>query len=169
RFLPWIAPLREAGYAVVTFDQPAHGRSEGRRSNLPEFVDTLAAVAARHGPAAAVLGHSLGGAAAAIAMAHGLSAGRVVLIAPAADPVAAAQRFARLVGLPMRLCRRMVATFESMIDISFDEFQAERNAPRIGCPALAVHDRCDRQATGEEGGRSGRARHGGPLAGAAGA
>src|SRR5690606_36785603 len=27
RFLLWIAPMREAGYAVVPFDQPAHGRS----------------------------------------------------------------------------------------------------------------------------------------------
>lgn len=156
RFLPWIAPLREAGYAVVAFDQPAHGRSEGRRSSLPEFVDTLVAVAGRHGPAAAVLGHSLGGAAVAVAMGRGLPAGRVVLIAPAADPVAAARRFARLVGLPMRLCRRMVAMFESMIDASFDEFQAQRNAPRIGCPALVVHDLCDREVPWEEGERYAR-------------
>jgi len=156
RFLPWIAPLREAGYAVVAFDQPAHGRSEGRRSNLPEFVDTVAAVAAQHGPAAAVLGHSLGGAATAIAMARGLPAARAVLIAPVADPVAAAQRFARVVGLPMRLCRRMVAMFETMLGASFDEFQAQRNAPRTGRPALVVHDLCDRDVPWEEGERYAR-------------
>ncbi|GAA3917706.1 alpha/beta hydrolase [Luteimonas lutimaris] len=163
RFLPWIAPLREAGYAVVAFDQPAHGRSEGRRSNLPEFVDTLAAVAGRHGPAAAVLGHSLGGAAVTIAMARGLHANRAVLIAPAADPVAAAQRFARVIGLPMRLCRRMVAMFEAMVGASFDEFQAQRNAPRIGCPALVVHDLCDREVPWEEGERYARFWHGSRL------
>ncbi len=155
-FLPWVAPLREAGYAVLAFDQPAHGRSEGRHSNLPEFIDTLMAVAARHGPAAMVMGHSLGGAAVAIAMARGLAARRAVLIAPAADPVAAAQRFARFVGLPMRLCRRMVAMFEGMINASFDEFQAQHSAPRIGCPALIVHDLCDREVPWEEGERYAR-------------
>lgn len=156
RFLPWVARLREAGLAVVAFDQPAHGRSSGRHSNLPEFVRTLEAVAARFGPAAAVVGHSLGGAATAVALAHGLPAARAVLIAPAADPVAAAQRFARLVGLPMRLCRAMVAMFESMIDASFDEFQAQNSAPRIGRPALIVHDVGDREVPWEEGERYAR-------------
>lgn len=156
RFLPWVARLREAGYAVVAFDQPAHGRSDGERSNLPEFVDTLASVARHFGPASAVVGHSLGGAAVAIAMARGLAAGRVVLIAPAADPIAAARRFARFVGLPMRLCRRMVARFEAVIGMSFDEFQAQHNAPRIACPALIVHDLCDREVPWEEGERYAR-------------
>src|SRR5690606_27536506 len=159
RFLPWLTPLREAGYAVVTFDQPAHGRSDGPHSNLPELVDTLLAVAARHGPAAPVVGHSLGGAAVAIAMARGLDAGRAVLISPAADPVAAARRFARLVGLPMRLCRRMVAMFEAMIGMSFDELQAQHNAPRIGRPALVVHDLLDREVPWEEGERYARFWH----------
>src|SRR3546814_18373556 len=31
RFLPWVEHLRGHGYAVVAFDQPAHGRSDGRR------------------------------------------------------------------------------------------------------------------------------------------
>src|SRR5690606_37436095 len=132
RFLPWVARLREAGYAVAAFDQPAHGRSDGHSSNLPEFVDTLEAVSRHFGPAAAVVGHSLGGAAVALAMARGLAAGRAILIAPAADPVAAARRFSRFVGLPTRLCRRMIAGFEATIGMSFDELQAQHNAPRIG-------------------------------------
>ena len=55
-------PLRGAGYAVVAFDQPAHGRSGGTRTTLPEFAAHLLAVAQRFGPAAALIGHSLGGA-----------------------------------------------------------------------------------------------------------
>ena len=156
RFLPWVARLREAGYAVAAFDQPAHGRSDGHSSNLPEFVDTLEAVSRHFGPAAAVVGHSLGGAAVALAMARGLAAGRAILIAPAADPVAAARRFSRLVGLPMRLCRRMIARFEAVIGMSFDELQAQRNAPRIGRPALIVHDLGDREVPWEEGERYAR-------------
>ena len=156
RFLPWVAQLRDAGYAVVAFDQPAHGYSDGRQSNLPEFVDTLAAVARHFGPAAAVVGHSLGGAAVAIAMARGLVAERAVLIAPAADPVAAARRFSRFIGLPMRLCRRMIARFEAVIGLSFDELQAQHNVPRIGRPALIVHDLGDREVPWEEGERYAR-------------
>ena len=156
RFLPWVSRLRADGYAVVAFDQAAHGRSSGERSTLPEFTETLLAVGQRFGPAAAVVGHSLGGAATAVALTRGLQAQRVVLIAPAADPVAAALRFARLVGLPERLCRRMIAAFEAAIGLPFARFQAHLNAPRIAQPALIVHDLEDREIPWSEGERYAR-------------
>ena len=156
RFAPWIPRLREAGYAVVAFDQPAHGRSEGRRTTLPDFACTLFAVAARFGPAAALVAHSLGGAAASVALARGLQAERVVLIAPAADPVDAAMRFSRLIRLPERLCRRMIASFEASVGVSFMELQAQHNAPAIARPALIVHDVEDREVPWAEGERYAR-------------
>jgi len=156
RFAPWVARLRAEGYAVVAFDQAAHGRSSGERTTLPGFTETLLAVGRRFGPAAAVVGHSLGGAATAVALAQGLQAQRVVLIAPAADPVAAAQRFARLIALPERLCRRMIAGFEARIGLPFAHFQAHFNAPRIAQPALVVHDLEDREVPWSEGERYAR-------------
>lgn len=156
RFLPWIGRLRGADYAVVAFDQPAHGLSTGNRTNLLEFADTLEAVALRFGPAAALIGHSLGGAAVATALARGVAAERAVLIAPAADPIDAAMRFAGFVGLPQRLGRAMIAAFEAHIGFSFDAFQAHFNAPRIAHPALIVHDIEDREVPWSEGERYAR-------------
>jgi len=156
RFLPWVSHLRAAGYAVVAFDQPAHGRSSGTRSTLPEFACTLFAVVQHFGPAAAVVGHSLGGAAVAVALARGLRADRTILLAPAADPVDATLRFGRMLRLPERICRRMMAGFEAAIGIGFDELQAHRNAPWIGCPALVVHDLEDREVPWHEGERYAR-------------
>ena len=156
RFLPWVPCLRDAGYAVVAFDQPAHGHSSGKRATLPAFAEALLAVGAHFGPAAAVVGHSLGGAAAAAALARGLRAERAVLIGPAADPVDAAMRFACLVGLPERLCRRMISNFEARLGIAFDAFRAQRTAPRIGCPALIVHDLEDAEVPWSEGERYAR-------------
>ena len=156
RFLPWIGRLRGADYAVVAFDQPAHGLSDGKRTNLHEFANTLRAVADRFGPAAALIGHSLGGAAIATAMARGLPAERAVLIAPAADPVDAARRFAGLIGLPHRLFQRMIAAFEAHIGFSFDAFQAHFMAPTIAHPALIVHDVEDREVPWAEGERYAR-------------
>lgn len=143
RIAAWVPALRAAGYAVVAFDQVAHGASPGRRSTLPEFTDALVSVGARFGPARAVIGHSLGGAAAMLALARGLQAERAILVAPAADPVAAAHRFARTIGLGAALCERMMAGFHARLGISFDEQRAERAAPAIGRPALIVHDVAD--------------------------
>jgi len=156
RVAPWIAPLRAAGYAVVAFDQAAHGRSSGERTTLPDFTCHLLAVARRFGPAAAVIGHSLGGAAAALALSRGLQARRAVLIAPAADPIAAAERFARFVWLGADFGRRMFARFERALRIEAAELQAHANAPAIGRPALIVHDLEDREVPWSEGERYAR-------------
>ena len=153
RLLPWIAPLSGAGYAVVAFDQDGHGRSGGMRTHLPGFTARLLQLGGRHGPAAAVIAHSLGGAAAALALARGLEADRAILIAPAADPVAAGRRFARQVGLSAHLQQRMFAQFEARLSMRFADLLPERNAPRIGCPLLVVHDLEDREVPWGDGER----------------
>lgn len=156
RIAPWVAPLQEAGFAVVAFDQAAHGRSDGERTTLPDFTCHLLAVARHFGPAAAVIGHSLGGAATALALARGLAAERAVLIAPAADPLAAVERFSRFVWLAGWLGRRMFAEFEQAMRFDANELQAHANAPRIGRPALIVHDLEDREVPWSEGERYAR-------------
>jgi pimeloyl-ACP methyl ester carboxylesterase len=103
RFSKWIEPLRAAGFAVVGFDQLGHGQSSGKRTNLPEFAQVLAAVAGRYGQASAVIGHSLGGGAVALMLAEARLAERAILIAPVADPMGAASRFSQLVGLAEKL------------------------------------------------------------------
>ena len=153
RVLPWVPALRTAGFAVVGFDQAAHGRSDGETSNLEEFTDRLLEVGRVTGPAAAVIGHSLGGAAAGLALARGLQADRAVLLAPAADPVDAGRRFARQVGLAEHLRRGMFELFEARLPIHFEDLMAERNAPAINRPALIVHDLEDREVPWCEGER----------------
>jgi pimeloyl-ACP methyl ester carboxylesterase len=156
RFLPWIAPLRAAGFAVVGFDQVGHGRSSGRRSTLPDFAAVLATVAQRHGACAAVIGHSLGGAASMLALVDGLQASRAILIAPAADPIDAASRFARFVGLAERLGAHLFDEYEAQHPLRVASLQAHLKAPAIGRPALIVHDLGDREVPWAEGERYAR-------------
>lgn len=156
RIAPWLPALRDAGYAVVAFDQAGHGRSGGTRTTLPDFACHLIAVGRRFGPAAAVVGHSLGGAATAIALAHGLQAERAVLIAPMADPATAVERFSRMLWLAQHLGRRMFALLERSMRFDASELQAQNSAPRIARPALIVHDLEDREVPWEDGERYAR-------------
>jgi pimeloyl-ACP methyl ester carboxylesterase len=156
RIAPWVAPLRTAGYAVVAFDQAGHGKSGGRATTLPDFVCHLIAVARHYGPAAAVIGHSLGGTAAAVALARGMHAERAILIAPAADPLAAMERFSRYVWLGVRYAAKLAALFERETRVPMEELQAHHNAPAIGRPALIVHDVEDREVPWSEGERYAR-------------
>ena len=156
RFTPWVRALRQAGYAVATFDQLAHGRSNGRRATLPSFAETLYQVGRHYGPLHAVVGHSLGGAATMLALSRGLEAQRSVLIAPAADPMAAADRFGHAVGLAQSLRAHLFDEFERRFRIPVAGLQAHVNVPHIARPALVVPDLEDREVPWAEGERYAR-------------
>jgi pimeloyl-ACP methyl ester carboxylesterase len=156
RFAPWVAHLRALGYSVIAFDQPGHGRNERARITLPGFVDTLLAIGQAHGPFAAAIGHSLGGAAIAAAMSEGLKVGRVVLLAPAADAVSASKRFSRAIALPEPRRAAMQARLERSTGRSMDSLAIHRIGPQLAQPALVIHDFADTDVPWDEGERYAR-------------
>ncbi len=156
RFLPWVGALRAQGYAVVGFDQASHGRSGRGRGYLVDFARRVAAAIARFGPASAVVAHSFGGAATALALSEGTSVGRVVLIAPPADLIAATNRFARQIHLPRQALRRMRRLIEAELDTQLDSFHIHRHVTALNVPALIVHDVGDREVPWCEGERYAR-------------
>jgi len=145
----FVDPLVGAGYRVVAFDAPSHGASdpgpEGPgRSTILEFADALAAVMAAHGPAHAVVAHSLGATAAAFAVGHGLPVGRMVFVAPMADPLPYTRIFAGRLGFGERVRTRLVARVERRVGASMAAFDVPAMARRVPTPPLLlVHDRQD--------------------------
>jgi pimeloyl-ACP methyl ester carboxylesterase len=151
RFLPWVRALRAAGYAVVAFDQPGHGRSDAGRCTMACFARTLRGVAHHLGPFEAVVGHSMGGAATMLALADGAQAKRVVLVAPAADPDAATRRFARKVGLVGGIVPRIQRHLEVQTGVTVHDLAVHVRAPSLAVPALIIHDLADTEVPWEEG------------------
>ncbi len=156
RFLPWVAMLRDLGYAVVSFDQPGHGRNGPAKITLPGFADTVLAVGEHFGHFAAAIGHSLGGAAIAVAMRDGLKADRAILIAPAADGGAASRRFAAAIALPEHRRAAMQRLLEQRTGRAMDALAIHRVAPHLAQPALIIHDLADVDVPWEEGERYAR-------------
>jgi pimeloyl-ACP methyl ester carboxylesterase len=144
-----VAPLTAAGYRVVAFDAPSHGDSdpgpEGPgRSSVLEFAAALAAVAAAHGPAAAVVAHSLGATATAFAMRDGLAADRAVFVSPMADPLPYTRAFATRLGFGERVRARMVDRIERRVAMPMSAFAVPAVAGQVATPPLLlVHDRQD--------------------------
>ena len=151
RFLPWVARLRQAGLAVVTFDQPGHGYSTGELCTLPDFINTIHAIGRPYGNAALAVGHSLGGAAVTFAQGEVWRAERVAMIAPAADMAAQAERFMRYMGLGQHLRERFFGWHERTTGIKVDDLEVLRYLPRLGAPCLVVHDLDDTEVPWGEG------------------
>ena len=153
----FVRPLVEAGYRVVAFDSLGHGTSDPgaygpRRSTLVEMADVLAAVVDAHGPPAAVVAHSLGGTATALALRAGLKADRVVLIAPVADPAPYLAAFVRGLGFGARVLARTRARIERRAGLAFADIQVPRMAAGMDTPPLLVmHDRDDHEVAWTDG------------------
>ena len=154
----FVQPLLSAGYRVIAYDQPAHGLSEGRLTGLPDFAGAIGAVATWHGNVRHVIAHSLGGVAAALAIAQaqsnsakGLSIERAVLISPPSDLVGYSRRFARWLWIPERVRRAMQAAIEERFGVRWSDFELPRIAPRLRAPALVIHDRGDAMVPWKQG------------------
>ncbi len=148
QMLPLATALAAQGLQPVLLDLPAHGRSAGSTSNLPQFARAVEYVAARlqeRGQSLhAVVAHSLGANAAAHATSRGLPLQRLVLLAPPASPFAYTQLFARMFGLSEATRSAMQRRIEAREGILMPQFEPPAVGPRIRVPTLVVHDRGDR-------------------------
>ena len=148
QMLPLAQALADSGLQVLLLEMPAHGRSAGRVSNLPQFARALEYTAARlHAQGVnlqALVAHSLGANAAAYAASRGLALQRLVLLAPPASPHAYTQLFARMFGLSERTRGAMQQRIEAREAILMPQFEPPAVGPRISVPTLVLHDRGDR-------------------------
>ncbi len=139
-----IAPLLvSSGFRVIGYDHPAHGESPGRRTSLLDISLTLLEVARQTGPLYAAVGHSLGGAAIAVALARGLSLERSVLIAPFSASPDFVARFAEIVNLPDRARDRMIRNIERRFAMRFEDLYIPALVASFRTPAMIIHDRED--------------------------
>ena len=153
----FIRPLVEAGNRVVAFDAPGHGDSApgslGKgRGNATEFARALEDVIDAHGPAAGVVAHSLGGAAASLAIHDGAPVARLALVAPSPDFIRMTDALAARLGYGDETKRRFLALLEWRAHRPLADFDmTARSEP--GAPSLIVHDRLDKEVPYDDGAR----------------
>jgi pimeloyl-ACP methyl ester carboxylesterase len=146
-----VPALVARGFRVVAVDAPGHGLSGGRMSSMPEFARAAHEAARRLGPFCAVVGHSMGGAALALALRDGLAAERAVFVGTPGSPVDWIRRFADALGVGPRALDGMKARSERRLGFRWEELDVASIAPRMRVPLLVVHDVDDREVPFAEG------------------
>lgn len=153
QFGPLVHALVAAGYGVVAFDAPNHGRSgpgaSGRRhTHAVEFARALAAVIDRHGPAYAVVAHSLGAVAVGLAVRFGwVDLPRLVLVAPLTGVRPPLEDLAAQLALPERVRRHLDRPVEARTGVRVDDFRLDGMVGRTDASVLVLHDRGDRRSS----------------------
>jgi pimeloyl-ACP methyl ester carboxylesterase len=147
RFAPWAKAAQAAGFALVSFDHGAHGRSGGHLATFPSFVAGINAMRGAFGEPAAGIGHSFGGAAMALAAAENALQCPLVLIAPPADLMVAIRYFVRRVKLPLTYATEIAAVLSARVGRDVRSFAAKTSTVNVHQRVLVIHDVADNEVS----------------------
>lgn len=137
QFAALITALVGAGYTVVALDGPAHGRSPGREANVLLFARAMLEAAAELPPLQTVVGHSMGGASAMLAVQLGLRTETLVSIAAPARILGVLRGFARMMGLPPKARSAFIRQVEN--DVGMPASRMDVAHYQLDVPGLIVH------------------------------
>jgi pimeloyl-ACP methyl ester carboxylesterase len=96
----------------------------------------------------AVLAHSAGAVATVYALARlGLTARRLIFVAPGPDLDDYAQLFRRILGFTPEVLTLLRRNIEAGYDVCWQDFQPSRLAPSMSVPLTVFHDRDDKEVS----------------------
>lgn len=131
------------GYSTVSFDAPAHGKSSGKTTLMPEFIATILELEKQFGPFEGAVGHSLGGMSLLNAMKQDLKLNRLVTIASGDVVQDIMDDFVYKLGMKHKVSNKMRLYFESRFGETMESFSAYLAAKEIEIPVLVIHDNDD--------------------------
>jgi pimeloyl-ACP methyl ester carboxylesterase len=142
----FVKPLLSAGYRVVAYDQPAHGESDGRTTNLLEIAPTMSLISKQEGPFDVIVAHSFGTLITSYALVNlnFPQPSRLVYFGAFNRLLDSLPRFQVIAGLSDEI----VAGLRNMIAEKFgmgvlDAIVNESLVTQINIPALMFHDMAD--------------------------
>lgn len=142
----FVDSLLFAGYRVVAYDQPAHGESDGKMTNLLEIAPTMDLITRHEGPFHAIIAHSFGTLVTSYALVRRNfpPPARLVYLGAFNRLLDSLPRFQVQAQLP----DKVMDGFRDMLYANFgrnvlDAITNESLTPHIEIPALMFHDTAD--------------------------
>jgi hypothetical protein len=140
RFAPWFAAAQAAGFAAISFDHVAHGRTSKQRATFQGFIDGISAMRAHFGEPSAAIGHSLGAAGLAMSAAENALRAPLVLIAPPASLRRAVEFFARRCKLNDAAIEAIIQELSTRVGRALDDYRLSKFGTAIRQRVLVIHD-----------------------------
>tara|TARA_B100000780_G_scaffold272658_1_gene235178 strand:+ start:1469 stop:2344 length:876 start_codon:yes stop_codon:yes gene_type:complete len=135
--------LLENGYMVISFDGPAHGKSTGKTTMMPEFLKTIEKINTSFGPFEAAIGHSFGATSLYNAAATFLDIKTFIAIGSFDRISDIISNFAKNLYLKEKSAKKIQLGLEKKWMIHIDDFSSSSVAKKIKIPVLVVHDIID--------------------------
>ena len=135
--------LLENGYMVISFDGPAHGKSTGKTTMMPEFLKTIQKINTTFGPFEAAIGHSFGATSLYNAAATFLGIKTFIAIGSGDRISDIISNFVKNLYLNEKSAKKIQLGLEKKWMIHVDDFSSSTVAKKIKIPVLVVHDIID--------------------------
>lgn len=130
---------------VISFDGPAHGLSEGKTTNMLEFIDTIQEIDRKFGPFHAVIGHSFGAMSLLNAIAKDfVQAEKLVALGADNSITEVLKSFVSQLDLNPRIATKLKTRFEKKLKNKFENYTSSEAAKKVTIPALIIHDTQDK-------------------------
>ena len=143
QFARFAAPIVASGRQLIALEAPGHGRSPGHDVHVVAFAQALVEAAGELRGLEAVIGHSMGGAAAMVALADGLRAERAVVIGAPAAMTRVLDRYASAIALPDCARSEFFASVDRHVGVPATALDSGVLALSLALPGLVIHDRDD--------------------------
>lgn len=143
---PYFTPLLQKGYAVVAFDAPAHGKSEGEQTNYFEMTDTVREMVKHIGKnsLAGIVAHSLGGAAVINCLSKDNIQTKTALIAPALRLRELLFSAFEKNGVPGHWYKAIITEIEDEYGYSLEQDNPYLLLEQLNAELMIAHDHQDR-------------------------
>jgi pimeloyl-ACP methyl ester carboxylesterase len=147
QFRRFIKPFLQVGFQVIGFDGPAHGQSEGRKTNPQEFRVVIEHLVNQLGNVTALLTHSFGGVTALYAVSTGVPVKTVVNIASPTISDEIVKTYLRAIGGSAKTGEAFKRYVFEKTGKPFSEFSALEFIKHVPADLnlLLIHDEDDKE------------------------
>ncbi len=131
------------GLMCISFDGTAHGESDGKMSNMTEFIKIICEINRQYGPFKYAVGHSLGGMALLNAVKEGFSIEKAALVSSGNSIKGITKQFISRLGLKNKVAVLLKKELDKKLGDDSEKLSAYMAAKEVKIPVLVVHDRDD--------------------------
>jgi len=135
--------LLENGYMVISFDGPAHGKSSGKTTMMPEFLKTIKKINTTYGPFEAAIGHSFGATSLYIAASDFLTIKSLIAVGSGDKISDIILNFSKNLYLKEKSAQLIQSRLEKKWNLKVNDSSSSTVARKINIPVLVVHDVTD--------------------------
>lgn len=136
--------LLKQGYMTISFDGPAHGKSEGKTAHMDMFVRSILELEKQYGKFEIVIGHSLGGMSVMNSLKRGLQSDKAIIIGAGDILIDIFQGFVKTLKLKPIIAEKLKDKVEKKLNSRLVDYDVFRAAQVVNIPVFVIHDKHDK-------------------------